>query len=62
MPILEVKILEGRTAQQKQKMVEKLTDVLVDTIDAKREAVKIHVIDMKKDHYAIGGQFIDSSK
>lgn len=62
MPILEVKILEGRTKKQKQAMVEKITDVLINTIDAKREAVKIHIIDMKRDHYAIGGQFIENMK
>lgn len=58
MPILEIKILEGRTLEQKKNMVSKIADVLVETIDANPEAIKIHIVDMKKDAYAIGGKLI----
>ncbi len=62
MPILEVKILEGRTAEQKKQMVVQLTDVLVNTINTTPNDVKIHIIEMKKDAYAIAGNFISENE
>lgn len=62
MPILEVKILEGRTAEQKKKMVVQLTEVLVNTINTTPSDVKIHIIEMKKDSYAIAGKFISENE
>jgi 4-oxalocrotonate tautomerase len=58
MPILEVKILEGRTLEQKQKMIAGLTDVLVNTIHTTPNDVRIHIVEMKKDAYAVAGQFL----
>jgi 4-oxalocrotonate tautomerase len=58
MPILEVKILEGRTTEQKKQMVMGLTDVLVNTINTTSKDVRIHIVEMPKDSYAIAGQLI----
>ncbi len=58
MPVLEVKILEGRTHEQKQKMVQGITDVLVNTINTVPADVRIHIVEMPKDSYAIAGQLI----
>ncbi len=58
MPLLEVKIMEGRSLEQKKLMIEKITDVLVDTIQADREACRIHVVELTKENYAIGGKII----
>ena len=62
MPIIEVKILEGRSFEQKKRMVKGIVDVLVNTIDANPEAIKIHIVDMKNDSYAIAGKFISENK
>jgi 4-oxalocrotonate tautomerase len=61
MPILEVKILEGRTQEQKKQMVVQLTDVLVNTINTTPADVKIHIVEMPKDSYAIAGKFISEN-
>ena len=58
MPVLEVKILEGRTHEQKQKMIAGLTDVLVNTINTTPADVRIHIVEMPKNSYAIAGQLI----
>lgn len=55
MPIVTVKILEGRTDEQKRALVEKVTDAVVETIDARREAVSIVIEEMSPNHYASGG-------
>jgi 4-oxalocrotonate tautomerase len=58
MPILEVKILEGRTAEQKKQMIVQLTEALVNTINTTPADVRIHIVEMPKDSYAIAGKFI----
>ena len=40
MPYVTVKMLEGRTDDQKRALVEKVTDAVVETTGASKEAVK----------------------
>lgn len=55
MPIVTVKLLEGRTDEQKKALVEKVTAAVVETVNAKPEAVTIVIEEMAKNHYATGG-------
>lgn len=55
MPIVTVKMLEGRTDEQKKALVEQVTAAVVETIDARREAVTVVIEEMAKNHYATGG-------
>ncbi len=55
MPIIEVHLLEGRTVDQKRKLVANVTDAVVKSLGVKPESVRIIVQDMAKHDYAIGG-------
>ncbi|QCR31382.1 2-hydroxymuconate tautomerase [Lysinibacillus sp. SGAir0095] len=55
MPIVTVKLLEGRNDEQKKALVEKVTAAVVETVNAKPEAVTIVIEEMAKNHYANGG-------
>ncbi len=55
MPVAHIYLLEGRTEEQKKKLIEAVTDAMVETIGAKREGVRIILEEMKKEHFAIGG-------
>lgn len=55
MPIVTVKMLEGRTDEQKKALVEKVTAAVVETVNAQPEAVSIVIEEMSKNHYATGG-------
>lgn len=55
MPILQVEMLKGRTTEQKRAMVEKVTDALVETVDCKRDAVRIVIREMEDENFAIAG-------
>jgi 4-oxalocrotonate tautomerase len=55
MPIVEVKMLEGRTDDQKRKLVKEITEVICRTIDSTPEKVRVFINEMPKKHYAIGG-------
>ncbi|HWL22854.1 MAG TPA: 2-hydroxymuconate tautomerase [Ureibacillus sp.] len=55
MPIVTVKLLEGRTDEQIKALVEKVTEAVVETVNAKPEAVTVVVEEMAKNRYATGG-------
>ena len=55
MPIVQIEMLKGRTLQQKREMVQQVTDVLVDTIQCKRDAVTIVIREMDQEHLAKAG-------
>lgn len=55
MPIVQIEILKGRTLQQKRAMVQQVTDVLVDTIQCKRDAVTIVIREMDQENLAKAG-------
>ena len=56
MPYVTVKMIEGRTDEQKKALVEKVTDAVVETTGASKEKVVVFIEDMTKDHYAVGGK------
>jgi 4-oxalocrotonate tautomerase len=56
MPIVQVEILEGRTVEQKRAMVQKVTEVLCETLICPPENVTIVIREMRKEHLAKGGK------
>ncbi|MGX6445475.1 2-hydroxymuconate tautomerase [Neobacillus sp. K501] len=55
MPYVTVKMLEGRNEEQKKALVEKVTDAVVETTGAPKEAVVVFIEEMSKNHYAVAG-------
>lgn len=55
MPIITVKMLEGRTEEQKKALVEKVTEAVAETSGAPKENVSIIIEEMPLNHYATGG-------
>ena len=56
MPYVTVKMLEGRSEEQKRNLVEKVTDAVVETTGATKEKVVVFIEEMPKNHYAVGGK------
>lgn len=62
MPHITMELLEGRTVEQKRKLVEGITKVVVDTLNVPPEAVSISLCDKKREDLAAAGKlFIDQS-
>lgn len=55
MPVVTIKMIEGRTDDQKRNLVEKVTSAISETVNAPKENVTIIIEEMKKEHYAVGG-------
>ncbi|WP_267912427.1 2-hydroxymuconate tautomerase [Lederbergia citri] len=56
MPYVTVKMLEGRTEEQKKALVEKVTAAVVETTGASTDKVVVFIEEMSKSHYAVGGK------
>jgi 4-oxalocrotonate tautomerase len=56
MPIAYVHIMEGRSDDQKEKLIEEVTKALASSLDAPAESVRVLITEMPKQHFGIGGQ------
>lgn len=56
MAIINVTILKGRSRETKNRIIEGLTDVMVDTIDAKPHQVRVVINEVEGGNYAVGGR------
>ena len=55
MPLVTIKILEGRTTEQKRGMVKDVTNAITKNIGCHPDTVQIDIVEMKKENYAVGG-------
>ena len=55
MPLIQVTMLAGRTADQKRKIAQRITDTMVEEAGTKREAVVVAFHEVSKESYASGG-------
>ena len=58
MPFVTVRMLEGRTQEQKKQLVKAITNALVETCDAHADSTMVVVEDIPRDHWARGGKFL----
>lgn len=55
MPTIEIKMLEGRTPEQKRNIARRVTDAIVEEAGAPREAVVVIFYDLPKGNVSNGG-------
>ena len=56
MPVVTIEWFEGRSAEQKREIAERLTDLLSDVGKMPRDQVWIRFVDSPKSEWAIGGE------
>ncbi len=62
MPLVTIKILEGRTLQQKRDMSKAVCQAICDTLQVDPSKVRIDIQNMANEDYSIGGQLIIDCK
>ena len=55
MPHIQITMLEGRTPEQKRKVVERLTEVMVEEIGTKKESVTVAFVEVPPANFAAAG-------
>lgn len=56
MPTYHVEMMEGRTLDQKKKLVAELTRVSVEVLAVTPESVDVIITDIKRENWATGGK------
>lgn len=62
MPMVQITMLAGRSAEQKRKLAQRITDALVEEAGTKREAIMIAFHEVSKESYASGGVLMADKK
>jgi 4-oxalocrotonate tautomerase len=62
MPTIHINMFEGRTIDQKRKMVVAMTEALVKSLDVKPETVHIIISESPKHNIAVGGVLVSDRK
>ena len=55
MPFAQIYMLEGRSAEQKKGVIEKVTQALVDAVGAPQQNVRVWIHDVPKENWGIAG-------
>lgn len=55
MPMIQITMLAGRTAEQKRKIAQRITDVMVEEAGAPRDGVDVAFYEVSRESYARGG-------
>lgn len=55
MPFAQIYMLEGRIAEQKKAVIEKVTQALVDAVGAPKETIRVWIHEMPKENWGIAG-------
>ena len=58
MPLVQVTMLQSRTAEQKGKLAKRITDAIVEEAGARREAIVVAFHEVSEESYATGGELM----
>ena len=58
MPLVQITMLQGRTADQKRRLAQRITDAMVEEAGTRREAVVVTFLEVSKESYASGGELM----
>ncbi|MQR97279.1 4-oxalocrotonate tautomerase [Fictibacillus phosphorivorans] len=56
MPIIHVQLIEGRTDDQLSKLMERLTLAAAESLDVKKEQVRVLIQEIPNKHWGVGGK------
>lgn len=56
MPIVSISMLEGRSDEQKELMINEVSEAIARSLDAPKESVRVLIYEMSPQHFGIGGQ------
>ncbi|MFA6450881.1 MAG: 2-hydroxymuconate tautomerase [bacterium] len=56
MPVVNIKIVKGRSVEQKRALAKAVTDAVVETIDVKPEWVTVVIEEHDRENWATGGE------
>lgn len=55
MPIIEMHLLEGRSPEMKRKAVAAITNAVIESLEVRRDQVRILITEHGPDNFSVGG-------
>jgi 4-oxalocrotonate tautomerase len=55
MPLIEITIIEGRSPEMKKDLMMNVTNAVAESLNAKKESIRIVIREVPKEHWAVGG-------
>jgi len=62
MPLVTIKVFEGRTVEQKRGMAKDVTEAIAKNIGCPPTAVQIEIVDLKQENLAQGGKLFSDNQ
>ena len=62
MPILNIGLIEGRSDEQKEDLIKKVTDACVSALDVKPETVRIVLSDIATQDFGVAGESVRAKR
>lgn len=62
MPFIEVKLIEGRSPEQKEKLIEELSKTASDVLNIRLEAIQVQLVETAPAHWGIAGKSVAKGK
>lgn len=62
MPFITVKMLEGKTKEQKRQLIERMTEVACETLGVEASKVFIFIEDLEQDNYGKNGKMFSDQE
>ncbi len=56
MPLVEVTLIEGRSNEKKAALIAKVTDAVVEAIDAPIESIRVVIREVPPQHWGVAGK------
>ena len=56
MPIAQLYIIEGRTDEQKETLIQEVSEAMARSLDAPMDRIRVMITEMPPQHFGIGGQ------
>ena len=56
MPVVKIDMWSGRSAEEKEKIIQKVTDAIVESCNCPKEAVTVVIDEIPKENWGSGGE------
>lgn len=56
MPVIQINMVEGRTLEQKEELIRKMTDVVIEVLNSPPASIKIMINELKPEHFGSAGE------
>lgn len=62
MPLINIKLLEGRPPEKKELLIQEVTNVVSKVLGAPKQSIRIWIDELEPQHFAVAGESVKKRK